>query len=187
MPLLSIHETSVAGYGRWDAFMRLYICWRWQGAGYAKLLLFGPICNLTAIQAKNLRKSCKKELLISEIFSIDKKCVFQTQKITEVWVWSACLVSIEKITSKISIFSSDLWEYWAYTGFLNHQCPFIGNCYENSVYVWWDTRVYATSSMKKRHIYQRAGAFLVQDTCADFPGVFRFRGKLSGRRRLPRV
>ena len=128
--------------------MRLYICWRWQGAGYAKLLLFGPICNLTAIQAKNLRKSCKKELLISEIFSIDKKCVFQTQKITEVWVWSSCLVSIEKITSKISIFSSDLWEYWAYTGFLNHQCPFIGNCYENSVYVWWDTRVYATSSMK---------------------------------------
>ena len=97
-----------------------------KAVGYAKLLLSGPICNLTAIQTKNLRKSCKKELLISEIFSIDKKCVFQTQKITEVWVWSACLVSIEKITSKISIFSSDLWEYWAYTGFLLRQCPFIG-------------------------------------------------------------
>ena len=142
MPLLSIHETSVAGYGRWDAFMRLYICWRWQGAGYTKLLLFGPICNLTAIQAKNLRKSCKKELLISEIFSIDKKCVYQAQKITELWVWSACTVSIEKKISKMSIFSSDLWGYWAYTGFLLRQCPI-------TVEFMWNSVIYDAKSIEK--------------------------------------
>ena len=47
----------------------------------------------------------------------------QTQRIAEHWVWSAYLLDIEKISSKMSLFSRDFPKFWAWMTPDFYICP----------------------------------------------------------------
>lgn len=95
----------------------------WQGIKEQACILFGPMRKMIPSWRKISGISREIRLFQTPIVPGAIYICSQAQKITDFWGWDAYLLSIEKISGKMSLFSPDSTVFWVWTRLNFCICP----------------------------------------------------------------